>query len=67
MKSQLKSFISACLIISFGIILAYHFFMFWTAGSVIIGESNTYLLILESVVSVGIIGYGAWLFREVEK
>jgi hypothetical protein len=55
---SLKRFITACLVLSLGIILAYHFFLFWTAGRVLIEEPNKIILGLESTLSLGIIVFG---------
>jgi len=54
----LKRFVTACLVLSLGIILAYHFFLFWTTGQVLIEEPNKLILALESIMSVGIIAFG---------
>jgi hypothetical protein len=51
-------FLAGCLVLSLGIILAYHFFLFWTAGSIIIEEPNRPVLFLESMMSLGIIAFG---------
>jgi hypothetical protein len=55
---SLKRFITACLVLSLGIILAYHFFLFWTVGRVLIEEPNKIILCLESTLSLGIIIFG---------
>jgi hypothetical protein len=55
---SLKRFVAGCLVLSLGIILAYHFFLFWTIGSVIIEEPNRFILGLESALSAGIIAFG---------
>ena len=57
-SGTLVGFLAGCLVLSLGIILAYHFFLFWTAGSVIIEEPNRPVLFLESTLSVGIIAFG---------
>jgi len=54
----LKRFVTACLVLSLGIILAYHFFLFWTTGQVLIEEPNKLILSLESMMSLGIIAFG---------
>jgi hypothetical protein len=54
----LKRFTAACLVLSLGIILAYHFSLFWMYGQVIIEEPNRFILGLESMLSVGIIAFG---------
>jgi hypothetical protein len=53
-----KRFMTACLVVSLGIILAYHFFLFWTTGQVLIEEPNKLVLALESIMSLGIIAFG---------
>jgi hypothetical protein len=54
----LKRFVTACLVLSLGVILAYHFFLFWTTGQVLIEEPNKLVLALESIMSLGIIAFG---------
>jgi hypothetical protein len=56
--ATLKRFAAACLVLSLGIILAYHFFLFWTFGRVIIEEPNRFILCLESTLSLAIIAFG---------
>jgi hypothetical protein len=57
-SGTLTRFLAGCLVLSLGIILAYHFFLFWTTGSVIIEEPNRPILCLESMLSLGIIAFG---------
>ena len=54
----LKHTIASCLVIALGIILAYHFILFWMQGSVIIEEPNRIVLILETLMSFAIIAFG---------
>ena len=55
---SLKDAIASCLVIALGIILAVHFAMFWIYGGVFIHESNTIILIIETAMSVAIVGFG---------
>jgi hypothetical protein len=54
----IKDVIAYCLVISLGIILAIHFVMFWVYGGVFIYEDNKTILILETMMSVAIFGFG---------
>jgi len=62
MMKQLNLFLSACLVLSLGIILVYHFYLLWTAGSVLISEPSRAMLVFEILVGIAILLYGAWLF-----
>jgi hypothetical protein len=55
---KLKDVIAYCLVISLGIILAMHFVLFWIFGGVFIYEDNKAVLLLETVMSVAILGFG---------
>ena len=55
---KLKDVIAYCLVISFGIILAMHFVLFWVFGGVFIYEDNKAVLLLETIMSVAILGFG---------
>ena len=44
--------------IALGIILIYHFMLFWIQGQVIIGEPNKIILLFETVMSVAIFVFG---------
>lgn len=57
-SGTLTRFLAGCLVLSLGVILAYHFFLFWTTGSVVIEEPNRPVLCLESTLSLGIIAFG---------
>ena len=50
--------IASCLVISLGVILCYHFALFWIHGGVYIHEPNTVILVIESAGAVGIVGFG---------
>jgi hypothetical protein len=54
----LKEIIAYCLVVALGLILIIHFTLFWIYGGVFIYESNKIILALETVMSVGIIGFG---------
>jgi len=55
---QLKDVIASCLVISLGIILAVHFALFWAYGGVLIYEDNKIILLIETVMSLTILGFG---------
>ena len=57
-RMSLKDAIASCLVIALGIILAVHFAMFWIYGGVFIHESNTIILIIETAMSIAIVGFG---------
>ena len=54
----MRKFISSALVLAFGLILVYHFILFWVEGSVIIGEPNKIVLLGETLISVVIIAFG---------
>jgi multisubunit Na+/H+ antiporter MnhC subunit len=54
----LKEVISSSLVIALGLILIIHFTLFWIYGGVFIYESNKIILALETIMSIGIIGFG---------
>jgi hypothetical protein len=54
----LKDVIAYCLVISLGLILAIHFALFWIYGGVFIYEDNKTILLLETIMSVAIFGFG---------
>jgi hypothetical protein len=54
----LKEVISSCLVVSLGLILIIHFTLFWIYGGVFIYEHNKIILALETIMSIGIIGFG---------
>lgn len=53
-----KDVIASCLVIALGIILVIHFAFFWVYGGVYIYESNKVILLLETVMSITILGFG---------
>jgi hypothetical protein len=55
---SLKDVTASCLVIALGIILAVHFAMFWIYGGVFIYESNKIILIVETAMSIAIMGFG---------
>ena len=55
---SLKDVIASCLVIALGIILAIHFAMFWMYGGVFIYETNKIILIVETTMSIAIMGFG---------
>jgi len=55
---KIKDVIAYCLVISLGIILAMHFVLFWIFGGVFIYEDNKAVLLLETIMSVAILGFG---------
>lgn len=54
----LKEIIAYCLVVALGLILIIHFTLFWIYGGVFIYESNKIILALETLMSIGIIGFG---------
>jgi len=54
----IKQIVASCLVIALGIILAVHFALFWVHGGVYIYESNKVILLLETVMSIAILGFG---------
>jgi hypothetical protein len=54
----LKEIIAYCLVVALGLILIIHFTLFWIYGGVFIYESNKVILAIETLMSVGIIGFG---------
>jgi len=54
----LKEVIASSLVIALGVILIIHFTLFWIYGGVFIYESNKIILAMETLMSVGIIGFG---------
>jgi len=61
-KEQLNKFLTGCLVLSFGIILAYIFSLFWVQGTIILTEPNKLILLSETIMSVFIIAFGVRLF-----
>ena len=47
-----------CLVVALGLILIIHFTLFWIYGGVFIYEHNKIILTLETLMSIGIIGFG---------
>ncbi len=47
-----------CLVIALGVILAVNFVLFWLYGGLFIYESNRAILLMETALSVAIIGLG---------
>ena len=54
----LKEIMAYCLVVALGLILIIHFALFWVYGGVFIYESNKIILALETLMSIGIIGFG---------
>ncbi len=54
----MKEIIGDILLIAMGIILLIHFVLFWTVGWIHIGESNSAILAVETLMAVGIIILG---------
>ena len=54
----IKDILASCLVISLGIILVLHLALFWAWGGVYIYESNKVILLLETVMGIGILGFG---------
>ena len=54
----LKEIMAYCLVLALGLILIIHFTLFWLYGGVFIYEHNKIILTLETLMSVGIIGFG---------
>jgi len=55
---SIKEIVAPCLVIALGIILVIHFALFWMYGGVYIYESNKVILLLETVMSIAILGFG---------
>ncbi len=54
----IKDIVASCLVIALGIILVLHFALFWMYGGVYIYESNKVVLLVETVMSIAILGFG---------
>jgi hypothetical protein len=54
----LKEIMAYCLVLALGLILIIHFTLFWFYGGVFIYEHNKVILALETLMSIGIIGFG---------
>jgi hypothetical protein len=54
----LKEIMAYCLVVALGLILIIHFTLFWIYGGVFIYEHNKIILALETLMSIGIIGFG---------
>ena len=54
----LKEIMAYCLVVALGLILIIHFALFWIYGGVFIYEHNKIILALETLMSIGIIGFG---------
>jgi hypothetical protein len=54
----LKEIMAYCLVLALGLILIIHFALFWIYGGVFIYEHNKIILTLETIMSIGIIGFG---------
>jgi len=54
----LKEIIAYSLVVALGLILIIHFTLFWIYGGVFIYEHNKIILALETLMSIGIIGFG---------
>lgn len=54
----LKEIMAYCLVVALGLILIIHFTLFWIYGGVFIYEHNKVILALETLMSIGIIGFG---------
>jgi hypothetical protein len=54
----LKEIMAYCLVVALGLILIIHFVLFWMYGGVFIYEHNKIILALETIMSIGIIGFG---------
>jgi ACR3 family arsenite efflux pump ArsB len=55
---SMKSIISSCLVIALGLILTYHFILFWIQGQVVIEEPNKIICFLETVMGFAVIAFG---------
>jgi hypothetical protein len=54
----LREIMAYCLVVALGLILIIHFTLFWMYGGVFIYEHNKIILALETLMSIGIIGFG---------
>ena len=54
----IKDVLASCLVISLGIILIVHFALFWVYGGVFIYENNKFILLVETLMSLAILGFG---------
>ena len=59
---KLRKFLAGCLVLSFGIMCAYIFSLFWIQGPVILTEPNKFILFGETIMSLFIIFFGLELF-----
>ena len=55
---KIKAALASYLVIAFGVILAVHFTLLWMHGGVFIYESNKTVLLIESIMSFAIVGFG---------
>ncbi len=54
----LREIMAYCLVLALGLILIVNFTLFWMYGGVFIYEHNKIILTLETIMSIGIIGFG---------
>ena len=54
----MRELLAGCLVLSFGIICAYIFSLFWIQGPIILTEPNKLVLFFETVMSLFIIVFG---------
>jgi ACR3 family arsenite efflux pump ArsB len=55
---NMRSIVSSCLVIALGLILTYHFILFWIQGQVVIEEPNKIICLLETVMGFAVIAFG---------
>ncbi len=58
---KLRELLAGCLVLSFGILCAYIFSLFWIQGPVILTEPNKLILLGETIMSSFIIIFGVGL------
>jgi len=59
---KIRKLLAGCLVLSFGILCAYIFSLFWIQGPVILTEPNKLILFGETIMSFFIIVFGLDLF-----
>ena len=55
---ELKAALASCLVLASGLILAVHFILIWLYGGVFIHEGKKLLLLIETIMSFAIVGFG---------
>lgn len=58
MRASKRDVIASCLVIALGVILVIHFAFLGVYGGVYIYENNKVVLLVETVMSIAILGFG---------